>query len=101
MMMRRKKKPSFLGGIAVPAGARMEMPGGLMGAVQNKMMEDKILKAGNPYEIARVGGMHYVRKKGGGAVKGKFKTYKQALRQFNLLEGIHRGWKPTGKPARK
>jgi hypothetical protein len=73
----------------------------LADTVHTKMNEDRVLKVGNPYEIARVKGMHIVRKKGGGPAKGKHKSYKMALRQFNLLEGIHHGWKPTGAPARK
>lgn len=98
-----KEQVEAEGGLAAAAARQKKKRelSGLAGTVAGKMSEDKILKTGNPYEIARVKGMHVVRHKGGGGVKGKFKSYKQALRQFNLLEGIYHGWKPTGKPARR
>lgn len=36
-----------------------------------------------------------------GGVKSKVTTLTKAKRQANLLRGVERGWKPTGKPARK
>jgi hypothetical protein len=36
-----------------------------------------------------------------GGVKAKHTTLSKAIAQRNLLEGIDRGWKPTGKKARK
>jgi len=34
-----------------------------------------------------------------GGVKAKSTTKAKAERQRRLLEGVERGWKPTGKPA--
>lgn len=36
-----------------------------------------------------------------GAVKAKGTTKAKARRQRNLLRGVERGWRPTGKKARK
>jgi len=34
-------------------------------------------------------------------VKGTHDTKAEAQKQINLLRGVERGWRPTGKPARK
>lgn len=36
-----------------------------------------------------------------GGVKAKATTPAKAEKQRRLLEGVERGWKPTGKPAKK
>jgi len=36
-----------------------------------------------------------------GGVKAKHTTKAKAERQRRLLEGVERGWKPTGKKAKK
>ena len=44
-------------------------------------------------------GKYRVRTPGG--VKSKATTEKKADAQIRLLNAVDRGWKPTGKPARK
>lgn len=51
-----------------------------------------------PAKVRKVDG-YQVRTPGG--VKAKHTTKAKAEAQRRLLEGIKRGWKPTGKPARK
>lgn len=36
-----------------------------------------------------------------GGVKAKGTTMVKAKRQANLLRGVERGWRPTGKPAKR
>lgn len=51
-----------------------------------------------PVKITKVNGY---RVSTPGGVKAKHTTKVKAERQARLLRGIERGWKPTGKPARK
>lgn len=73
---------------AAATGRKMKGMPSLADSVYKKMNEDRVLKSGNPYEIARVEGKHVVRKQGGGHVFGTFPSYAAALKQFNLLESI-------------
>ena len=52
-----------------------------------------------PVKMRSVGGGK-VRVSTPGGVKAKATTPIKAKRQANLLRGVERGWKPTGKPAR-
>ena len=51
-----------------------------------------------PVKIRKVDGYKVTH---GGKVSAKSTTKEKAEKQRRLLEGIRRGWKPTGKPARK
>lgn len=49
-----------------------------------------------PYKIQREEGMWKVQDTDTRNVKGSHKTYAGALKQFRLLQGKARGWRPTG-----
>ena len=52
-----------------------------------------------PVRITKINGKYRVTH--GGKVSAKATTARKAERQRRLLEGVERGWKPTGKPAKK
>lgn len=52
-----------------------------------------------PVRITRVRGGYRVSTPGGIKAKGTSKA--KAERQRRLLEGVERGWKPTGQKAKK
>ena len=51
-----------------------------------------------PAKVSKVKGGYQVRTPGG--VKAKHTSKAKAEGQRRLLEGVDRGWKPTGKKAR-
>ncbi len=51
-----------------------------------------------PAKIKKVNGYQVSTPHG---VKAKHTTKAKAKAQANLLRGVERGWRPTGKPARK
>lgn len=54
-----------------------------------------------PYTIKKLGNKFTVVNTDTGKVKGKHGTRAGAERQRRLLEGVHRGWEPTGKRAKR
>jgi len=53
----------------------------------------------SPAKVTKVKGGYQVKTPGG--IKAKGTTKVKAERQRRLLEGVERGWVPSGKPARK
>jgi len=54
-----------------------------------------------PYAVRKRGTKFVTINKTTGEVKGTHTSRIKAERQRRLLEGVKRGWKPTGKKARK
>jgi len=54
-----------------------------------------------PYAIRKANSKFKVVNTETGKVKGTHTSRIKAQRQVNLLRGVERGWKPTGKKARK
>lgn len=54
-----------------------------------------------PYSIRKRGNKYVVVNKNTGKVKGTHASKSKAESQRRLLEGIKRGWKPTGAKSRK
>ena len=76
--------------------------GAVMKDLENRLLERTTKIGGyiaksNPYSVLKSGTGAKVVNTETGHVKGTFKSRKKALKQFNLLEGIEHGWKPTRK----
>ena len=54
-----------------------------------------------PYELRKVDGGYEVVNTVTGEVRAKHTSKTKAERQIRLLRGVERGFKPTGKPARR
>jgi len=54
-----------------------------------------------PYEIRRKDGAYEVVNAATGAVHARHTSREKAEWQIRLLRGVERGWKPSGKPARR
>jgi hypothetical protein len=63
--------------------------------VSRRLRKKGIAARGNPYDVVKTKGGYGVKNTEKGTFKSRGTSKKKAMKQFNLLEGIERGWRPT------
>lgn len=54
-----------------------------------------------PYSVRKQGSSYQLVNTSSGKVHSRHTSKARAERQRRLLEGVHRGWKPTGRRAKR